>query len=170
MPELVLPSAAHRDSFLDACAEIRATDRPEWREAHIDATNVDAHLQALADFAVGKNLPDGFVPATEYWLVEGSHWLGRVDVRHRLTPALEQYGGHIGYIIRPSERGKGYGNRILPMALAKAKGLGLDRVLVTCRESNIGSRRIIERNGGVYQDSVPRADGDGDTRRYWITL
>lgn len=169
MPELVLPSAEHRDSFLEACAEIRATDRSEWREAHIDASNVDEHLRALADFAVGKNLPDGFVPDTEYWLVEGTRWLGRIDVRHRLTPALEQYGGHIGYIIRPSERGKGYGSRILHLALVKAKELGLVRVLLTCRESNAGSRYVIEACGGAYQDSVPRPDGEEETRRYWIT-
>jgi predicted acetyltransferase len=35
-------------------------------------------------------------------------------------------------------------------------------VLVTCDETNVGSRRTIEKIGGVYEDSR------SGKRRYWI--
>ena len=73
--------------------------------------------------------------------------------------------------IRPtSERNKGYGKKMLSLALPKAKALGLNRVLITCDETNLGSRKIIEENGGVYEDSVSQGDGLPPKRRYWIDL
>ena len=50
-----------------------------------------------------------------------------------------------------------------PEAVRAAAEHGLDRVLVTCDEDNVASRRTIERGGGVYEDSR------NGKRRYWIT-
>jgi predicted acetyltransferase len=36
--------------------------------------------------------------------------------------------------------------------LIVARGLGIDRALVTCNVDNVGSRKVIERNGGVLED------------------
>jgi predicted acetyltransferase len=85
-------------------------------------------------------------------------------------PALEKKGGHIGYYIRPSQRGKGYGNLILHLSLEKARELGLKRVLVTCDDNNDASLKTIENNGGKLVDKIK---GEGSvvlTRRYWIDL
>jgi predicted acetyltransferase len=103
-----------------------------------------------------------------FWLVDGSNVLGLVSIRHRLTKGLRAFGGHIGYVIRPSARRKGYGTRILKLALSKARQLRLKRVLLTCSPYNVGSRKIIERNGGVFRD---RARSKQGTRlRYWIAV
>lgn len=94
----------------------------------------------------------GFVPATELWWVEGDQFLGRIGIRHRLTPALLEVGGHIGYDVRPSARRRGHATAMLLNALVVARDLGIERALVTCDVDNVGSRAVIERNGGVLED------------------
>ena len=81
---------------------------------------------------------------------------------------LINIGGNIGYIIRPSDRGKGCATIQLQLLLEKAKDLGLDRVLVTCRENNIGSKKIIEKCLGEQDESVPSKYPNIMELRYWI--
>jgi predicted acetyltransferase len=113
---------------------------------------------------------DGFVPQTVFWLVDGGTYVGRLSLRHRINDDLRRIGGHIGYDIRLSLRRRGYGTRALALGLEEARGVGVSRVLITCDKENIGSRRIIERNGGVLEDEITLSDVDGVKLRYWITL
>ena len=78
--------------------------------------------------------------------------------------------GHIGYDIRPSKRKQGYGSKILELALPKAKELDIERVLLTCDETNTGSRRIIEKNGGVLENQVKNPETGVDKLRFWIDV
>lgn len=96
--------------------------------------------------------------------------LGVSKLRHALTPMLEDIGGHIGYNIRPSERGKGYGSLILALTLEHARALGLSRVLLTCDTDNIRSARVIVRNGGVLTSEGYSSLRGGRVSRYWIAL
>jgi len=124
----------------------------------------------------GLDLPEGYVPATDFWIVApGDEYLGRVNIRHRLTPYLAQFGGHIGYNVRSKYRGKGIATRALELGLLEARRLGLTRVLLTCDDDNLASRRVIEKNGGVLEDVVveyTREDGTKSViahkRRYWV--
>jgi predicted acetyltransferase len=125
--------------------------------------------EKLKGWKTGKDLPQDWVPASTLFLLRGETFIGRVSIRHRLNEFLLRIGGHIGYYIRPDERGKGYGSRILAMALEKARRLGLTRVLVTCDEGNLASRKIIEKNGGLLENVEPTKDGPAK-RRYWIAL
>ena len=99
-----------------------------------------------------------------FWVVDDEDdYVGSLALRHELSPFLLREGGHIGYSIRPSARRRGHATAALRLALPVARrDLGLDRVLVTCLESNEGSRRAIEANGGAYEDSR------NGTRRYWV--
>ena len=101
-----------------------------------------------------------------FWVVDDADdYVGSLALRHELTPFLLREGGHIGYSVRPSARRRGHAREALRLALPLARDeVGLDRVLVTCVESNEGSRRAIEANGGIYEDSR------NGTRRYWIAL
>lgn len=127
-------------------------------------------LEELCDRAQGRNLPEGFVPARKFWYVtDVGMILGELDLRDRLTPALEDYGGHIGYRICPGQRGKGHGTRMLALALDEARNLGLARVLVTCDPENRASVRVIERNGGRLTSRSVAYTGRM-TSRYWIDL
>lgn len=93
--------------------------------------------------------------------------VGRVSIRYELNEFLENFGGHIGYAVRPDYRRRGFATEILRQALIIARSEGVDAVLLTCDEDNLVSASIIEQLGGVLEDV--RADPDGPPkRRYWI--
>ena len=95
--------------------------------------------------------------------------VGISNIRHHLNQEfLVHIAGHIGYSIHPNERRKGYAKEQLPLALQEAKTLGINRVLITAADWNIGSQKTILANGGVYEDTRIDPD-DGDRMlRYWI--
>ncbi len=106
-------------------------------------------LEKLLAWSRGEGLPEGFVPHSTFFLVrDGSEVVGVSNFRHRLTEALRIEGGHIGYGIRPSARGIGYGSLILRETLARARKAGLFEVWLTCAKTNTASARTILRNGG----------------------
>lgn len=81
--------------------------------------------------------------------------IGFLALRHSIdTEFLRTRGGHIGYSIRPAYRRQGHGSRALALALPRARALGLDKVLLTCDERNVGSARTIESQGGVFQNVI----------------
>jgi len=111
----------------------------------------------------------GLVPATLYFLEgEEGRLLGAIHFRHVLNPRLEASGGHIGYGVRPSERRKGYASFMLGELLGALSGRGLEKVLLSCDEDNLGSRKTIEGRGGVLAE---KALFEGVwIRKYWIEL
>lgn len=121
-------------------------------------------------------LPDGSlgerVPETHLWRVEGDAFLGSVGIRHRLNAVLEQWGGHIGYAVRPSAQGRGLATGMLAEALDWARQhLPLEQVMLTVNTKNPASIAVIEKNGGILQDTVPHPWIAGDFgHRYRIDL
>ncbi|MEU0082773.1 GNAT family N-acetyltransferase [Streptomyces sp. NPDC006274] len=173
MPQLIAPHTRVHASFLDALAEFAA----DGTEAHV------VHPHEVAEFGDIWHRPDGFagyvarlraealedgprpehwVPHTVLWYVDGDTFLGRLSIRHRLSPILLEFGGHIGYAVRPGARRQGHATAMLRDALPHARRLGLGSVLLTCDHDNVGSRRVIEANGGAFEDRR------GEKRRYWI--
>jgi predicted acetyltransferase len=110
----------------------------------------------------------GRVHCTYWWIVEGDTVLGAIALRHELNDFLLRAGGHIGYGIRPSARGRGLATWALGQVLAAAGTHGLDRVLITCADDNVASARVVEHHGGVLEDV--RDTELGRTRRYWVAL
>ena len=113
-------------------------------------------------------LGPGLVRCTYWWIVEGDIVLGAIALRHELNDFLFRAGGHIGYGIRPSARGRGLATAVVGQVLGTARSLGLDRVLITCADENAVSARVIERVGGKLEDV--RDTELGRTRRYWVSL
>ncbi|MBQ6052889.1 MAG: GNAT family N-acetyltransferase [Clostridia bacterium] len=66
-----------------------------------------------------------------------------IQIRHFLNEYLENFGGHIGYSVSPSESRKGYASQMLKVSLPECKSLGIDKVLVTCSPENIGGKKTI---------------------------
>ncbi len=122
-----------------------------------------------SDLAIDAAATGGkLVPAAEYFAFDGDRLVGTIQIRYQLNDFLFNYGGHIGYEIRPSERRKGYATEMLSLALQKCGELGIERVLITCDKSNIGSAKTILRNGGVLENEILH---DGvPLQRYWIAL
>jgi predicted acetyltransferase len=175
--ELVLPTEQYQDSFIAAVREFQAggdTNERGKRYKQFIIADLEQHFAEFVEkelsHARGENLPEGYVPETTLWLIDNNEFIGRVGIRHTLTEHLLQVGGHIGYDIRPGMRMRGYGSKILGLALPYATKLGIDKVLVTCDTSNIGSRKIIERNGGVLENRISDPAKGIDKLRFWISL
>ncbi|MFQ7234951.1 MAG: GNAT family N-acetyltransferase, partial [Enterococcus hulanensis] len=95
--------------------------------------------------------------------------IGTIDIRHELNEFLLEFGGHIGFGVRPSERGKGYASEMLRLGLDYCKILGLEKVMVACYKENIASARTIRKNGGVLEREFSHDDGK-EVQVYWINL
>jgi predicted acetyltransferase len=176
MPVLVTPTTAVHASFVEAMAEYAAEGRGSiaddttvgrdlrersagWEDPAVFARYVEG---VVADAMPDTPRPKGWVPATTLWWVEGEAYLARIAIRHELTPSLLEQGGHIGYDVRPSARRHGHATAMLRAALPVAHRLGISSALVTCDHDNIGSRKVIEACGGLFEDR--RAD----KLRYWV--
>ena len=119
-----------------------------------------------------ETVPEGKVQATQFIFVreDDKKIVGMIQVRHSLNEYLENYGGHIGYSVCPSERRKGYAAKMLAAVLPYCRELGLEKVMVSCADNNEGSRKTILKNGGVYDSAVFEPDKKINLEKYWITL
>lgn len=119
-----------------------------------------------------ETLPDGLVIATQFFYVRkaDNRLVGMIQVRHYFNDYLSKYGGHIGYSIRPNERRKGYATSMLNAVLPYCREIGLDKILITCNDGNIGSEKTILNNGGIYESTIYESDEKCNLKRFWITL
>jgi predicted acetyltransferase len=176
MPQLLPPTTGVHASFLTAMKEFQAEGRggPDdtsmlGREIRqnadrwADLEEFASYVRRLrADALEESPRPAGHVPGTTLWWADAEEYLGRLTIRHRLTTHLLNVGGHIGYDVRPSARRRGHATAMLATALPVARRLGIDSALLTCDEDNAASRKVIEANGGVFEDMR-----DGKLR-YWV--
>lgn len=96
--------------------------------------------------------------------------IGTINVRWNLTEKVKQFGGNIGYGIRPTERRKGYNKMNLYLGLIEAKKIGLDKVMLDCDVENLGSSKTMEALGGkLERTEIDPYDGIL-TSVYWINV
>ncbi|MTI47939.1 GNAT family N-acetyltransferase [Sporosalibacterium faouarense] len=119
-------------------------------------------LQDNIEMSKGIGLKSEYVSQTMFWLMVNNKPVGIGKLRHYLNEHLREHGGHIGYCIRPSERGKGYGNIILKELLKESKKKGITEVLLTCNEDNVPSRKVIEYSKGILEEV------NEGVCKYWI--
>ena len=157
---------AYRKAFLasgesmDGTASLRTKETAaEW-------------LDWVAQVKDPATCPENLVTATQfvYVRVYDGKIVGMLQLRHRLSPYLLSYGGHIGYSVSPDERRKGYAKKMLRDALPVCEHMGIRDVLVTCLQENDASRRTILANGGVYENTVYEPKLKETIERYWIRL
>jgi predicted acetyltransferase len=116
------------------------------------------------EMSEGINLEPQYVPQTTYWLYIDGKPVGYGKLRHYLNESLLNHGGHIGYVIKPIARKKGYAKILFEELLKKAKNKRVERVLLTCDEDNVASRKVIEANNGIFTETK-----DGSCF-YWINV
>ena len=160
------PSQTDKEAILDMMTEFEreksSHDGGFWNpDNFVYEEWLEENIQAEA----GLNIPENWVPAIQLISFDvAGQALGFLNLRLRLNDYLLENGGHIGYSIRPSERGKGYAKESLRQGLQVAKGKNIKRALVTCSTENPASRAVILANGGVFEDVR------NGVERYWIDL
>ena len=144
----------YRQEFLDAGDSMGGTG-PLRR-----TPNPEEYIRICSEYENPLKVPARLVPATQFLFLRKSDnkLVGMIQVRHRFNDYLEKYAGHIGYSVRPSERRKGYAKEMLRITLPFCREIGIDKVLITCIDGNIGSEKTILANGGIYEYTIHEPD------------
>ncbi len=162
--KLIKPTLQYEESFREGLEEFEAEDaKGFWDIGKKAIDDIKSYIHTSQKYEKGIDLPKNWASASTYWLMDEDEFVGTIIIIQQ-----KKEGGNIGYYIRPSMRQKGYGKKILELSLPKAKELGIKKVLITCDEDNVASRKIIEQNGGIYEG--PAELNGIPICRYWIDL
>ena len=170
------PTIKDKEEIIKMCKEFENSDDEYKFEgtSNIKYVLSDSYKKYLERCEADKNIESinpNWSNATNYLLVdENNHIYGCSQFRHHILGELVNVGGNFAYAIRPSERGKGYGTIQLKLLIEKAKEFGLEKVLVTCRENNIGSKKTMEKFIGEADTLVPSIHDGIMEYRYWINV
>ena len=172
---LAKPTMTYAEQIMAMRREIMDTDSGEDCFAGCSSLEgcetAEAWLSHLRRFESKETFPEGYVSSTTYLAVRVSddRLVGIIDLRHHIDhPVLSTWGGHIGYSVRPSERGHGYAKEMLRLNLENCRAIGINKVLITCARGNTASEKTILANGGVFESEIT-VDNEV-IRRFWITL
>jgi predicted acetyltransferase len=167
---LEFPSWELRESYVECLKDFQKEDplRPinwEWLK------NFQLYLDWARREREGTNVDKGRVPQITYWIVcDGETAVGKLTLRPKLTPELEQLGGHFGFEIRPDYRKQGIASEAFRLGLREIKRLGTTEVVVTCDIDNLGSIGVLEKNGGKLIDTYDVPNWHKTIRKYFFQL
>lgn len=169
MLSLIKPTVKLENSYRGYIRELGDSERyPFTLDFEFD--DFSALVVRLNNHSLGKDLPDGWVPHTTFWLIEDGEIVGVSSLRHHMTGRLELIGGHIGFGVRPSAQGRGVAKELLKQTLNQAKHLGMSEVLVICLKENAASASVIKANGGRVESEYSVPEYAGLLQRYVISI
>ena len=120
--------------------------------ANMTNLSIKEWVQFAEDTKYKESVTPGFVTAHTFFALDNDKIVGIINARHELNDYLLNFGGHIGYSVRKSERRKGYGKKMLAYTSEFLFSLGLEKILITCDKNNIASKRTIESCGGILEN------------------
>jgi predicted acetyltransferase len=164
---LVRPSEELGQQFIEMADEFRLAGEAHYLDEDILSQGLSRYLEWLRNGEMAENLPRNLVPWTAFWAVSGTRLVGFSSLRHWLSPWMAEYGGHVGYRVRPNERRFGLGTHVLRLTLSKAFERGIDPALIVCTPENTAFVATIEKSGGIYDRETEREDGVR-LFRFWV--
>lgn len=168
--ELVLRELNTDDemAFLNGLNEWSEADRSWFTFVWKPGMSHEEHLKALADNKDQSKISNEFVPSTMLYGFSDNVIVGRFNIRHYLNKNLEKRGGHVGYAVNPTYRGRGYATEMFRLGLDYCKKMNLKKILITCSDSNVPSWKIIEKFNGKLENTVLDKVKNEHIRRYWL--
>ena len=163
--KLILPTEKYKHSYQEYIKELGDEERYPF-PMDFDCSDFVKMLKKIKDFADGINLPSGYVQSSTFWLVDSGELIGVTNIRHCLNKEIEHCGGHIGLGVRPSYRGKGYGNKLMALSIEKLNELGVNTIHIHCYKDNAASAKAILANGGSLRSELPL--GNKVVQRYMV--
>jgi predicted acetyltransferase len=168
--KMIKPSIEYKDTFIEGLKEYQSEGDFSTVDAEERRENFLKYIERLSsEFKEGYGEKEK-IHLEHLWFVDGKKYIGTVLLRHQLNEDLLQIGGNITYEIRPTERRKGYGYKMLELTLIEANKRGMNKVLITCDEDNIASKKIIEANRGIQDTAFFKEGMRVKKLRYWIQL
>ncbi len=164
---LVKPVAEHQQTYFSYIAELGDENRIPF-PLDFDHSDFIAWLERVDGISKGIGVPEGYVPSTTFFLMDGDELIGVSNLRHYLSDLIREHGGHIGLGVRPSLRGLGIGNQLMALTIAEARKIGIDEIHIHCLAGNMASASTIRRNGGLL-DSETIQEGQ-QIQRYIVPV
>jgi len=164
MMKFVWPAKEHESRAVEFISEFRVHSARihgvGGLTRYVDDSSYNEWLDKLQNGMDILNIPEGFVASTTYFYMGGDRIIGMINIRLSLNERLKQYGGHIGYCIRPTEWNKGHGTRMLREALPFINLVVKEDILIFCDKDNPASAKVITNNGGILLDEyIDETDG-----------
>ena len=139
----------------------------EWDfENKVIKVSYDEFLNIYHDYLEEEH---SIFPTKRYVLDDKGKYIGYVAIRLSKDPNWLKNGSQMFYQIALSERGKGYGNEIIKLALDELNKNGFDIVRVNCNNENLPSKKSIIKNGGIV-DIKDYKSNTGISSSYIINL
>lgn len=161
-----LPTDQHRNDVLSFYGEFK--NMSETCIGYASYEDFDKWLCGMKNRISGTNLPAGWVRENFYLCYDADELVGVFSLKMELTAFLLNFGGHVGYAVKPSTRNRGYATQILKQGLQIAGALGFEKVLAVCDEDNRASEKVILHNGGIFENTLFDADENVSVKRYWL--
>jgi predicted acetyltransferase len=171
--KFIFPMAAHERQAKAYIQEFRDHGSPVHGSGGLDRflkeDNYAGWLVKCTEYLDIANVPENWVPAITYFYADKDGGIvGMINIRLSLNDFLRREGGHIGYSIRPTQRGKGHATNMLRETLRFCAPIGLREVIVTCNKSNLASAKVITNCGGVLQEEFYSETFGAEFQRYLI--
>ncbi len=126
MIELKSPSVNLVASYLEFVDEMHNVGEKIW-ESFLPRADESHEKFANRLLTAEFSPPPGLVPESIYWATRGDQVVGRISLRHVLNDNLKEFGGNIGYEVRPSTRRMGIATEILRLLLETPKTKSSDK-------------------------------------------
>ena len=167
---LVIPKKEHETQVKEYIEEHNQFEENDIHGgALIEKMPYDDWLKQLENNSNEKTVNCEWVVTSTFFGLANGKIIGMIDIRHTLNQFLRDYGGHIGYGVRPTERNKGYATEMLKLGLVYCKIVALEKVMLACYKENTASGRTIEKCGGALEKEFLYSDGKA-VQVYWINI
>lgn len=143
------PKRKYFKEYLSACREAIENNDTEWAPVKPEDLGRFRFYapKMYKRMKSGKGLPENYPVTFTYWCFKNNTFVGECQIRPYIKGDAEKNIGHIGYSVRPSLRGKGYGQMLLGFAVRKLSEFNVYPIFAVCHKENTVSYHCLSKAG-----------------------